>query len=51
MSYQITDNMAIRTGYSTNVLGDDLDNSMFRLQIVYGWNKATEDAKKLMQGH
>jgi len=51
LSYQITDNMAIRTGYSSNVFGDDLDNSMFRLQFVYGWNKATEDAKKLMQGH
>ncbi len=51
LSYQITDNMAIRTGYSSNVFGDDdLDNSMFRLQFVYGWHKATENTKKLMQG-
>ncbi len=52
LSYQVTDNMAIRTGYSSNVFGDnDLDTSMFRLQFVYGWHKATESAKKLMKGH
>ncbi len=51
LSYQITDNMAIRTGYSSNVFGDnDLDTSMFRLQFVYGWHKATESAKKLQKG-
>jgi len=49
LSYNITDNMAIRTGYNTNVFG--VDNSMFRLQFVYAWHKATEDTKKLMQGH
>jgi Putative MetA-pathway of phenol degradation len=52
LSYQVTDNMAIRTGYSSNVFGDDdLDNSMFRLQFVYGWNQPNENAKKLMSGH
>ncbi len=51
LNYQINDNLSIRTGYSSNVFGDDdLDNSMFRLQFVYGWNQADENAKKL-QGH
>ena len=52
LSYEINDNMSIRTGYSSNVFGDDdLDNSMFRLQFIYGWNKADENMKKLMRGH
>jgi len=48
LNYEINDNMSIRTGYSSNVFGDDnLDNSMFRLQIIYGWHQADENAKKL----
>ncbi len=52
LGYHITDNLGIRTGYSSNVFGDsDLDTSMFRLQFVYGWHKATEAMKKLLKGH
>ncbi len=51
LSYQINDNMSIRTGFSSNVFGDDdLDNSIFRLQFVYGWNQANENAKNLLRG-
>lgn len=51
-NYQINDNFTIRTGYSSNVFGDSaIDNSMFRLQFVFGWNQANENAKKLQSGH
>ena len=52
LSYQVTDNLAIRTGFSSNVFGDnDLDNSMVRLQFVYGWHRDFENMKKLQRGH
>jgi Putative MetA-pathway of phenol degradation len=52
LSYQVTDNLAIRTGFSSNVFGDnDLDNSMVRLQFVYGWHRDFENIKKLQRGH
>ena len=52
LSYQVTDNLAIRTGFSSNVFGDDnLDNSMVRLQFVFGWHRDNENMKKLQQGH
>ncbi len=52
LNYQATDNIAIRSGYSTNVFGDDnLDTSMFRIQFVYLWNRISENAKKLKRGH
>jgi len=52
LNYQINDNLGIRTGYSSNVFGDDdLDNSMFRLQFVYGWHQDNENTKKLQGGH
>jgi hypothetical protein len=52
LNYQATDNIAIRSGYSTNAFGDDdLDNSMFRIQFVYLWHRITENAKKLKRGH
>jgi len=52
LNYQISDNITIRTGYSSNVFGDkNLETSAIRLQFVYGWNTASENAKKLMQGH
>jgi hypothetical protein len=52
VNYQATDNLAIRAGYSTNLFGDhELDNSLFRVQFVYAWHKASENMKKLMSGH
>jgi hypothetical protein len=52
LNYQITDNVTMRTGYTSNVFGDDdLDNSILRMQFVYAWHPATENAKKLRGGH
>jgi hypothetical protein len=52
LSYQVNDNLAIRTGFSSNVFGDsDLDNSMVRLQFIYAWHQDMENMKKLQQGH
>ncbi len=51
LNYQVTDNLAIRAGYSSNLFGDDgLDNSVVRLQLVYGWHRLMENMKKL-RGH
>ena len=52
LNYTTTDNLMIRTNFSSNVFGDnDLDNSIIRLQFVYAWHKASENFKKLRQGH
>ena len=52
LNYQATDNLAIRAGYSSNVFGDsDLDNSLIRFQIIYGWHRLMENMKKLKSGH
>jgi hypothetical protein len=52
LNYQVTDNLAIRTGFSSNMFGDsDIDNSMVRLQFVFGWHRDTENIKKLQRGH
>ena len=52
LNYQVTDNLSIRTGFSSNVFGDDnLDNSMVRTQFVYGWHRDFENMKKLQSGH
>jgi hypothetical protein len=52
LNYTISDNVTIRTEYSSNVFGDkNLETSVVRLQFVYAWNKATENMKKLRQGH
>ena len=52
VNYQVTDNGALRAGFSSNMFGDnDVDNSMIRIGFVYGWHTATENAKKLRQGH
>jgi hypothetical protein len=52
LNYQVSDNAAIRAGYSSDVFGDsDLDTSMFRIGFVFGWNKTMENAKKLQSGH
>jgi len=50
LNYQATDNLTIRTGFSSNVFGDDdLDNSMVRLQFVFGWHRDNENIKKLQR--
>jgi hypothetical protein len=51
LNFQASDNIFIRTSYSSNVFGDkDIDSSMIRLQFVYGWHQLTQNAKKL-SGH
>ncbi|TDJ28626.1 MAG: transporter [Gammaproteobacteria bacterium] len=48
LNFQVTDNLSLRTSVSSNVFGDDdLDNSMIRLQLVYGWHRAMQNMKKL----
>jgi len=48
LNFQVTDNLTLRTSFSSNVFGDDnIDNSMVRLQLVYGWHQAMENMKKL----
>ncbi len=48
LNFNVTDNMSIRAGYSSNVFGDDgLDNSVTRIQFVYGWHRLMENLKKL----
>jgi hypothetical protein len=50
LSYQVTDNVTIRTGFSSNVFGDkNLETSVVRLQFAYGWHTAMENMKKLME--
>ena len=52
LHYQATDNLGIRTGFSSNMFGDnDIDNSMIRIQFVFGWHKDFENIKKLQHGH
>jgi hypothetical protein len=52
LNYTTTDNLMIRTSFSSNVFGDnDIDNSILRLQFVYVWHTASENFKKLRQGH
>jgi len=51
-NFQVTDNVALRTSYLSNVFGDDnLDNSILKMMFAYGWNPANENAKKLTKGH
>jgi len=51
LNANVTDNIMMRTSYSSNVFGDkDLDTSMIRIQFVYVWHKASENMKKLNQG-
>ena len=51
-NYQVTDNVALRTSYLSNVFGDDnLDDSILKMMFAYGWNRSNENAKKLMGGH
>ena len=52
LNFQVDDNLGIRTGFASNVFGDDnLDNSMLRLQLVYGWHNDNENIKKLQAHH
>jgi len=52
LNFQLTDNFNMRTSYSSNMFGNnDLDNGVLRLQLVYAWNRPTENAKKLQGGH
>jgi hypothetical protein len=52
LNYNVSDNVMIRTEYSSNVFGsDNLETSVGRLQFVYLWNKDNVNADKLMQGH
>jgi len=51
LNSQVTDNVTIRGGFSSNVFGDDdLDNSMIRLQFVYSWHLLDQNRKKLKHG-
>ena len=51
LNYNVTDNFSIRAGFSSNVFGDSgLDNSVVRLQLVYGWHRLMQNMKKL-EGH
>ncbi len=50
LNYQVTDNAALRAGYSSNVFGDsDVDNSIIPLQLVDGWHSVVENMKKLKE--
>jgi hypothetical protein len=52
LNYHATDNLTIRTGFSSNVFGDDdLDNSLIRIQFIYAWHTASENMKKVIGGH
>jgi hypothetical protein len=52
LNFQTTDNITIRTSYSSNVFGDsNLDNSLIRMQFIYAWHPLTENQKKLSGGH
>lgn len=52
LNSQVTDNIVMRTSYSSNVFGDnDLNTSMIRMQFVYAWHPTSENMKKLRGGH
>jgi len=51
MNFEISDNIMMRTSYSSNVFGNNnLETSVIKLQFVYSWNKAMENFKKLSGG-
>jgi len=50
LNFTSTDNLMIRTSFSSNVFGDsDVDSSLIRIQFVYVWHKSSENFKKLTQ--
>jgi hypothetical protein len=52
LNYEVNTNFSIKTGFSSNVFGnDDLNTSMVRMQFVYGWHKDFQNIKKLQGGH
>lgn len=52
LNFQVSDNAGIRTSFNSNVFGDDnLETAVLRLQFVYAWNAASENAKRLMHEH
>ena len=52
LHFKATDNLAVRTGFSSNLFGDKkVDNSLIRIQFVYAWHAASENMKKLSAGH
>lgn len=52
LHFKATDNLAVRTGFSSNLFGEkDVDNSLIRIQFVYAWHPASENMKKLTAGH
>jgi hypothetical protein len=52
LNFTATDNLTIRTSYSSNVFGDsDIDNSLVRMQFVYAWHPLSENQKKMSKGH
>jgi hypothetical protein len=52
LNYQVTRNVTIRTGFSSNVFGDDdLNTSIGRLMFVYGYNPADENIYRVQGGH
>jgi hypothetical protein len=49
LNYEATDNLNIRTGFSSNVFGDsDLESSMVRVQFVFGWHQDYVNMGKLL---
>lgn len=52
LNYHVTPNVTTRVSFGSNVFGDNnLETSVIRLQFVYAWNRAEENAKKLGAGH
>ena len=48
LNFSVTDNVTIRTSFSSNVFGDsDIETSMIRLQFVYAWDMAIQNINKL----
>ena len=48
LNFQATDNVTIRTSFSSNVFGNsDIETSMIRLQFVYAWDMAIQNINKL----
>jgi hypothetical protein len=48
LNFSVSDNVAIRASFSSNVFGDsDIETSLIRLQFVYAWDMAIQNIKKL----
>ena len=48
LNFSVTDNVTIRTSFSSNVFGNsDIETSMIRLQFVYAWDMAIQNINKL----